>query len=76
MHSGLQFGGDPVNSGRHEHDGVSPFTWHCEFGPQGDGTHGLPAGSGNATVNRRILIKLHTSLSNYKSKIYIYILNV
>jgi len=51
MHSGLQFGGDPMNSGKQEQDGVSPFTWHCELGPQGDGTHGFPTGSGSATKN-------------------------
>lgn len=50
MHSGLQFGGDPTNSGKHEQEGVSPFTWHCEFGPHGDGTHGFPMGSGRATI--------------------------
>jgi len=26
IHSGLQFGGDPINSGKHEQEGVSPFT--------------------------------------------------
>lgn len=26
MHSGLQFGGDPMKSGRQEQDGVCPFT--------------------------------------------------
>jgi hypothetical protein len=50
MHSGLQFGGDPINSAKHEQEGVSPFTWHCELGPQGDGTHGLPTGSGSANM--------------------------
>jgi len=51
MHSGLQLGGDPMNSGKQEQDGVSPFTWHCELGPQGDGTHGFSTGSGSATKN-------------------------
>jgi len=41
MHSGLQFGGEPIKSGKQEHDGCCPFTWHCEFGPHGDGTHGF-----------------------------------
>lgn len=40
-HSGLQFGGDPINSLRHEHDGESPIARHSEFGPQGDGWHGV-----------------------------------
>lgn len=42
IHSGLQFGGEPINSGKQEHDGDSPLTLHWEFGPQGDGTQGLP----------------------------------
>lgn len=40
-HSGRQFGGDPVKSGKHEHDGESPETRHSELGPQGEGTQGL-----------------------------------
>lgn len=36
-HSGLQFGGDPIKSGRHEQDGDSPTARHSAFGPQGDG---------------------------------------
>lgn len=36
-HSGLQFGGDPMNAGKQEHEGLSPVTLHCEFGPHGDG---------------------------------------
>lgn len=37
MHSGRQFGGDPINSARQEHEGESPMTLHSELGPQGDG---------------------------------------
>lgn len=40
-HSGRQFGGAPMYSLRHEQDGVSPTGLHSEFGPQGDGWHGL-----------------------------------
>lgn len=36
-HSGLQFGGEPIYSFKHEQDGESPTAWHCEFGPHGDG---------------------------------------
>lgn len=43
VHSGLQFGGLPMNVGRHEQDGVPPTSRHCAFEPQGDGTHGLIA---------------------------------
>lgn len=50
IHSGLQFGGDPMNSGKQEQEGVSPFTWHWELGPHGDGTHGLPTGTGTSAA--------------------------
>lgn len=48
MHWGLQLGGIPINSDKQEQDGVSPFTWHCEFGPHGDGTHGSIGSGGKA----------------------------
>lgn len=41
MHSGLQFGGTPMNSVKHEQAGDSPLTMHCELGPHGDGIHGF-----------------------------------
>lgn len=44
-HSGRQFGDVPIKSGKHEHEGNSPFTWHTAFGPQGDGMHGLDVGA-------------------------------
>lgn len=44
IHSGLQFGGEPINSDKQEQDGESPWTLHWEFGPQGDGTQGFPTG--------------------------------
>lgn len=47
VHSGLQFGGLPSNSGRHEHDGKSCMFLHIAFGPQGDGTHGSVTGGSN-----------------------------
>lgn len=40
-HSGLQFGGDPINCGKHEQEGLSLITWHWAFGPHGDGWHGF-----------------------------------
>ena len=40
MHSGLQFGGFPINSWRQEQDAWSFIALHCAFGPQGDGRHG------------------------------------
>lgn len=39
-HSGLQYGGVPTYSGKHEQEGVSPLARHSAFGPQGDGRHG------------------------------------
>lgn len=41
MHSGRQFGGEFTKFGKQEHEGESLMTWHCAFGPQGDGWHGL-----------------------------------
>lgn len=41
VHSGLQFGGDPINSARHLQSALSPFSVHWELGPHGDGRHGL-----------------------------------
>lgn len=38
MHSGLQFGGDPINSGKQEHEGDPLISLHCAFGPHGEGT--------------------------------------
>lgn len=46
IHSGRQFGGDPMNSGKQEHDGFSLITSHFAFGPHGDGKHGLIGISG------------------------------
>jgi len=50
IHSGLQFGGDPMKLGRHEHDGDSPWTLHWELGPQGEGIQGLPTYCGESVA--------------------------
>lgn len=52
VHSGLQFGGRPMKFGKHEQAGELPTTRHWEFGPQGEGTQGLPLG-GCWTVGSR-----------------------
>lgn len=36
-HSGRQFGGEPINSVKHEQEGEPFIFLHCEFGPQGVG---------------------------------------
>lgn len=54
-HSGLQLGGVPINSGKQEQDGLSPATWHWEFGPQGDGWQGFFGGIG--TSAKMIIMK-------------------
>ena len=48
-HSGRQFGGDPMNSGRQEHEGASLKTWHWALGPHGDGWQGF-VGIGSISV--------------------------
>lgn len=40
-HSGLQFGGAPIISAKHEQDAWSPTTLHSAFKPHGDGTQGF-----------------------------------
>lgn len=40
-HSGLQFGGLPINVGKQEQEGDPPISLHSEFGPHGDGTQGF-----------------------------------
>lgn len=54
-HSGLQFGGDPVKSGRQEHDGLSLATWHAELGPHGEGSHGFEGGVGGGAAAIQII---------------------
>lgn len=59
IHSGLQFGGELINPARHEHDGLSLITLHSEFGPQGDGWHGLIGiRSSTEKKNVNILVKI------------------
>lgn len=41
IHSGLQFGGVPINSGKQEHEGESLMTLHSAFEPHGDGWQGF-----------------------------------
>lgn len=60
IHSGLQFGGDPMNSGKQEQDGDSPFTLHWEFGPHGDGTQGLPIYCGISAAIFKMKLSFNT----------------
>lgn len=41
VHSGRQFGGEPIYLDRHEQDGISLMLLQTEFGPHGDGTQGF-----------------------------------
>lgn len=41
VHSGRQFGGWPIKSGKQEHAACVPITLHCEFEPHGEGSHGF-----------------------------------
>lgn len=50
VHSGRQFGGNPMKSGKHLQSALSPFSTHCELGPHGDGKHGLIFSGGEAAV--------------------------
>lgn len=42
-----------MNSGKHEQEGDSPDTLHCEFGPQGDGSQGF-VGTTTAVSSKKI----------------------
>lgn len=53
MHSGLQFGGEPKNPPRQEHEGVSPITRHSAFVPQGDGAQGFACITGSDADEKR-----------------------
>lgn len=50
LHSGLQFGGDPMYSGRQEQDGESFMTWQIAPEPHGDGWHGFVVGGGGSST--------------------------
>ena len=59
--SGWQFGGDPRYDGKHEQDGIFPTGWHIEWGPQGDGIHGITGGPGFVDVgsSRNLIIAFY-----------------
>lgn len=71
IHSGLQFGGAPINSGLQEHDGELLTTWQTAFGPHGDGWHWLVGCTGSSAfqkthkLNFRYLRNI-SKLNNYK----------
>lgn len=54
MHSGLQFGGDPMKVDKQVHKG---FCWvdtlQCAFGPHGDDLHGSLEGSSYGRSNKK-----------------------
>ena len=51
-HSGLQFGGEPIMSGRQVHRHLLPLILGgSEFGPHGFGTHGSSNTTGATAVN-------------------------
>jgi hypothetical protein len=53
VHSGLQFGGDPMYVSMQEHIGTLLVTWHSELGPHGDGIHGLISGVGKSKITEK-----------------------
>lgn len=54
VHSGRQLGGAPMYSGKHVHCAFSPFSVHCELGPQGEGKHGFTFKGGDAARKKRV----------------------
>lgn len=49
-HSGRQFGGTPMYSGRHLHAGWPSKFLHSELEPHGEGLHGSPRGISHSTI--------------------------
>lgn len=39
MHSKRQYGGEPIQFGKHVHFITLSVTWHWEYGPHGDKSH-------------------------------------
>lgn len=54
-HSGLQFGGAPMNPGRQEQAGCPLTGRHCEFGPHDDERHGFEDGFGSRGGSAEII---------------------
>lgn len=55
VHSGLQFGGAPMNVSMHEQTAKPFATLHLLLAPQGDGMQGSETGDGVVTSTRRQL---------------------
>ena len=51
VHSGLQLGGEPIKSGRHEQSHRSPFCLFLLFNPQGSGSQGSSTITGAMAVS-------------------------
>lgn len=51
-HSGLQYGGEPVKFGKQVHDGILDKSLHIEFGPHGDGVHGVISATGAPKITK------------------------
>lgn len=54
IHSGLQFGGEPINWGKQEHDGWPPMSWHWELNPHGDGTQGFSLNTSTGVASKYV----------------------
>lgn len=75
VHSGLQFGGTPINSGIQEQEGESLILWQIELGPHGDGSQGLIwGGDSRAKINNNtycIKWSHYVKMTNIKKKTYV-----
>ena len=59
IHSGRQFGAEPIKPCKHEHDGESPIALHSEFGPQGLGAHGFIGSCTGCSTKERKDLEIH-----------------
>lgn len=72
-HSGLQFGGDPENSGKHVQEGKLLTTSHRALGPHGDNSHGLVGDTVGVAIReiKYFTLKVYfTSDNRLNGKIY------
>ena len=68
IHSGLQFGGLPVYSGKQEHNGDSLTILHWAFEPQGDGWQGFTFGSISLVTKKWVYKEKQSNIMNLKFK--------
>lgn len=73
-HSGRQFGGRPIKSGKQEQEGEPFIILQAEYGPQGDGSHGLTGLISKMAAVKYVYIYIH--IAEITLITYAYLCNV